>query len=81
MALGHESWTLGKDRFLGVLFPVDRIFRYAPVWSPDSATLLLNEFADWEKGRFDIHLLDLSTVRTTRKFKKSPPVFGWAAAK
>ena len=39
--------TLGKDRILGVLFSADRIFRYAPVWSPDSATLLLNEFADF----------------------------------
>jgi hypothetical protein len=73
--------TLGKDRVLGVLFPVDRIFRYAPVWAPDSTTLLLNEFVDWDKGTFDVHLLNLSTLKTIRKFKRTPPVFGWAEAK
>lgn len=73
--------TLGKDRFLGILFPLDRTFYSAPVWSPDSKTILLNEWGDWERGLMNIHLLDLATMKMKRKFKGTPPIFGWAEAK
>ncbi len=61
-----------------------------PVWSPDSKTILLNEgrepsFLDELLNRsvdtVDIYLLDLTTLKATRKFKVSPPIFGWAEAK
>lgn len=59
----------------------ERAFSGAPVWSPDSKTILLNEVRDELKGTKDIHLLDLATKKMTRKFKDVPPVFGWAEAK
>lgn len=72
--------TLGKSRMLGILFPEDRLFWGAPVWSPDSTKLLLNEYTDWEKFTFDMHLLDLATLKMTRKFKGTQPAYGWAVA-
>lgn len=72
--------TLGKRRTLGFFFAEDRIFHFAPVWSPDSTALLLNEWADWQRFTFDIHLLDLSTLKPTKKFKNTMPVYGWATA-
>jgi hypothetical protein len=74
--------TLGTRRwFLGILGSEQRGFRFAPVWSPDSKRLLLNELADVDKYTFDIHLLDLSTLNLSRKFKDTSPVYGWAEAK
>jgi hypothetical protein len=60
---------------------VYRRFNYSPVWSPDSGALLLNELANAETFTFDIHLLDLSTLKLTRKFKNTMPVYGWAEAR
>jgi dipeptidyl aminopeptidase/acylaminoacyl peptidase len=74
--------ALGVRRlFLGVLAPEQRLFRAAPVWSPDSSKLLLNELYDADKYTFSIQVLDFSTLRMTRKFKDVPPVFGWAEAR
>ncbi|MBI1738570.1 MAG: PD40 domain-containing protein [Acidobacteria bacterium] len=73
--------TLGKRwLFLG-LRSMQRGFGLAPVWSPDSKTLLLNEIASGEMSTYDIHLLDLSTLKMTRKFKNTMPVYAWADAK
>lgn len=64
-----------------VTLPPNRVFAESPVWSPDSTKILLNEVWDSEKGTVSIHLLDLSTLKLTRKFKDVPPVFGWAEAR
>jgi Tol biopolymer transport system component len=59
----------------------ERAFSGAPLWSPDSKTILLNEVRDELKGTKDIHLLELATLKMTRRFKDVPPIFGWAEAK
>jgi Tol biopolymer transport system component len=64
-----------------VTLPRNRFFAVSPVWSPSSKTILLNEIWHTEKGTVSIHLLDLATLKMTRKFQDVPPVFGWAAAK
>lgn len=58
-----------------------RLFLQAPVWSPDSNTLLLNEMADGEKWTMNIDLLDLASLKLRRALKNTMPVFGWAEAK
>jgi len=63
-----------------VTLPKNRVFATPAVWSPDSAKILLNEAWDSEKGTVSIHLLDLATLKLSRKFKDVPPVFGWAVA-
>jgi hypothetical protein len=52
--------------------------RVAPVWSPDSTQLLLNQLADWNTWRMDVHLLDLSEGKLTPVSKNGVPVSGWA---
>jgi len=52
----------------------------APVWSPDSKTILINRVRD-EGANMNIYLLDLATGGITRKFKKSPPVYAWVTAR
>jgi Tol biopolymer transport system component len=54
--------------------------RIAPVWSPDSKTILINRVRD-EGDNMDIYLLDLASDEITKKFKKSPPVYAWVAAR
>jgi Tol biopolymer transport system component len=63
--------------------PIDqRYFIGAPVWSPDSRHLLLNELVDQDKPvinmRRDIHLVDLATGKMTTRFRNVAPVLGWA---
>jgi len=58
----------------------DEMLKVAPVWSPDSKTILLNRFRDELKATMDIYTLDLGTLRLTRKFKDSPPVYAWIEA-
>jgi Tol biopolymer transport system component len=53
----------------------------APVWSPDSRTLLINKWHDEDKATMDIYLLDLATLKMSKKFGNTPPVFAWVAAK
>jgi len=56
-------------------------FVWAPVWSPSSTKLLLNEVANWEAWTMNIHLLDLTTHKLTRKVGSGVPVLGWAELK
>ncbi|HEV8383806.1 MAG TPA: hypothetical protein VGQ11_02965 [Candidatus Acidoferrales bacterium] len=72
---------LGRDGLLGFLFSIYRSLAMAPVWSPDSKTLLLNEWGDIDAAKMDIYLLDLATLKMTRKFNRTTPVYGWAEAK
>ncbi|MEK6302978.1 MAG: hypothetical protein AABO41_19885 [Acidobacteriota bacterium] len=53
-------------------------FVCAPVWSPSSKKLLLNEIANWEAWTMNIDLLDLTTHKLTRKIGSGVPVLGWA---
>ncbi len=57
-----------------------RGFVNSPIWSPDSKTILLNEWRNLDEGTMDIHLLDLATLKMTRKFRGASPVFAWAVA-
>jgi Tol biopolymer transport system component len=56
------------------------IYGVAPVWSPNSKTLLINKSRDAEYNSYDIYLLDLATGKRTRKFKNTMPVYAWVAA-
>jgi hypothetical protein len=58
-----------------------RFFLEGPVWSPDSKRLLLNEVSDYERWTVDIDLLDLATLKLTRRLKNKVPVFAWAEVK
>jgi dipeptidyl aminopeptidase/acylaminoacyl peptidase len=55
-----------------------RYFGFAPVWSPDSTKLLLNEYkADGDYQ--DVVMLDINTGKTTKKSTNGLPVLGWAS--
>lgn len=56
-------------------------FVWAPVWSPNSTKLLLNEVANWEAWTMNIDLLDLATNKLTRRVGNGLPVLGWAESK
>lgn len=71
---GTESRIIGSWRA-----PWDDL-RVAPVWSPDSKTILINRVRD-EGDNMNIYLLDLATGEITKRFKKSPPVYAWVAAR
>ncbi len=53
----------------------------APVWSPDSQTILLSELTEKDTGSVDIHLLDLKTLKLKTVFRDALRVLGWAEAK
>jgi dipeptidyl aminopeptidase/acylaminoacyl peptidase len=57
------------------------IYGVAPVWSPDSKTLLINKSRNAEIDSFDIYLLDLATGKPTRIFKNTMPVYAWVKSK
>lgn len=68
--------TLGRSHSL--LFGSEqRTIRFAPVWSPDSKRLLVNEYTNADTFTFDLQLLDVSTLKMRRITKGKPPVFGW----
>lgn len=69
--------TLGKRRFL--LGIEQRTIRHAPVWSPDSKELLLDEMTNLDIGTVDLLLLDFSTLKMKRIAKGKPPVWAWIA--
>jgi Tol biopolymer transport system component len=53
-----------------------------PIWSPDSTTILMNRpQQDSVNPKVDVYLLDIATLKLTKKFKMVPPVYGWVAAK
>lgn len=64
--------TLGKDESLVM----------APVWSPDSKTLLINRFRYRliAHDNVNIDILDLATGKLRKKFRNIPPVFAWIKA-
>lgn len=56
-----------------------RYFGLAPVWSPDSTRLLLNEYkgdGDYQ----DVVMLDIKTGKITKKSTNGLPVTGWASS-
>jgi Tol biopolymer transport system component len=71
----------GKDQKVLLTFHRDDSLRVAPVWSPDSKTILVNKFRNEDKATMDIYLLDVATLKLTKKFKNAPPVYAWVAAK
>jgi Tol biopolymer transport system component len=55
---------------------------HAPsVWSPDSKTILVNKFYDEDKAIMDIYMLDIATLKLTKKFKATSPIFAWVNEK
>ncbi len=58
-----------------------RYFAGAPVWSPDSRQLYLNEIVDLENLNTDIDNVDVATRKLTRKFKHAPRLLDLAAWK
>lgn len=71
----------GKDYKTLVTFHGDESLNVQSVWSPDSKSILLNRARDGEKATMDIYLLDIATLKLTRKFKNTPPVYAWVEAK
>lgn len=71
----------GKGYKTLVTFHRDESLNVPPVWSPDSKSILLNRPRDEDKATMDIYLLDLATLKLTRKFENAPPVFAWLGAK
>ena len=56
---------------------------YVPaVWSPDSKQLMLQRPQEDEVNpKVNIDVLDVATLKLTARFKKTPQVYGWAAAR
>jgi Tol biopolymer transport system component len=71
---GSESRVLAK-------FPKDEDLRVPSVWSPDSKSILINRLHDNVKDTMDIEQLTLASRKLKRKFKDTPPVVAWIAAK
>lgn len=70
----------GTDYKTLATFHRDESLTVPPVWSPDSRTILINRWRDEDKATMDIYLLDLATLKLTKKFANTPPVFAWVAA-
>jgi Tol biopolymer transport system component len=68
-----RTWLLLSGRG-----PLPGRFVWAPVWSPDSTKLLLNEVADGDNWGMNIDLLDVASHKLTRKSKNGVPILGWA---
>ena len=64
-----------------VTFKPDESLSVPPVWSPNSQSILVNKSHDPDKGTMDIYLLDIATLKLTKKSGNVPPVYAWAAAK
>jgi hypothetical protein len=52
----------------------------APVWSPDSKTLLISKWHGDNNDWVDIYYLDVGPNRMTKKFRKVKPIYAWLAA-
>ncbi len=68
----------GTDQRILTTFHHDESLNVPPVWSPDSAVIIINRFRDEDKATMDIYMLDLATLKLTKNFKNVPPVFSWA---
>ena len=55
-------------------------FRESPVWSPDSAHLLLNVLMTEEYG-MDVLMVDFPSLKKKTVFKNVTPIMGWARAR
>ena len=55
-------------------------YRELPVWSPDSAHLLLNVLMTEEYG-MDVLIVDLPSLHKKKVFKNVAPIMGWAGAR
>jgi hypothetical protein len=65
-----ELLKQGKDLFLPA------------IWSPDSRSLLLQRPEEDEVNpKVNIYLLNLATLNLTARFRKTPAVHGWVAAR
>jgi Tol biopolymer transport system component len=53
------------------------MYGVAPVWSPDSKTLLVNKSRNAEDDSYDIYVLDLGTGKRKRIVKNTMPVYAW----
>jgi Tol biopolymer transport system component len=53
------------------------MYAVAPVWSPDSTTLLVNKSRNAEDDSYDIYLFDLATGKRRRISKNTMPVYAW----
>lgn len=73
---GSGSRVLVELGEAGFLSRRPRTFAEMPVWSPDSAYLLLNELVNEDYGMY-IHLLDVKTLKLSTRFKNVRPVVGW----
>lgn len=71
----------GTDHRVLVTFNHDESLTVPPVWSPGSDSLLVNKFHDPDKGTMDIYLLNIATLKLTKRFGNTTPVYGWVAAK
>lgn len=69
-----------RQRVLLTLHPDDSL-KVAPVWSPDSKAVLLNKVQHEDKSTMDVYLLDIATLKLTKKFENVPPVYAWVVAK
>ena len=70
----------GTDFRVLMKFHSDVVPHLQPVWSPDSRTLLVNLSRDPDKDTWNIDMIDVATLKRTRKFKDTPPVFAWTRA-
>jgi len=70
----------GTDAQVLMEFRSDVLPDLKPVWSPDSAALLINVSRNADKDTFDAELIDSATLKVTKKFKNAPPIFGWVRA-
>jgi dipeptidyl aminopeptidase/acylaminoacyl peptidase len=64
-----------------VTFHRDESLNLPPVWSPNSESILINKYHDYDSGTMDIYVLDLASQKLTKKFAKTLPIYGWVAAK
>jgi Tol biopolymer transport system component len=70
----------GRGHRVLVTFKRDESLGVAPVWSPDPQSILLNRFHDYDKATMDIYLLNLGSLKLTKIFGNTVPIFAWAIA-
>lgn len=58
-----------------------RAYIAAPVWSPDSSRLLVNEVRNPDKWTMDVQLIDLSTAGSSIIASDTQPVYAWSEAR
>jgi hypothetical protein len=74
---GTGGKTIVKLPRAGFIIRRQLEFRELPVWSPDSAHLLLNVLMTEEYG-MDVLMVDLPSLHKKTVFKNATPIIGWA---